>query len=192
MKTRVELKMEAKTQMNGNLGGLILCTIINIAIVFVLGLIPIVGSIAVAVIAPALGLGITMIYIGVTNGIKAEVNNLFDGFSYLGKAFVLNLLISIFTSLWSLLFVIPGIVKGISYSMAMYILAENPQMTASEALNESKRITNGYKMDLFVLSLSFIPWMLLCGITFGLAGLYVIPYMNLTFVNFYHNIKNNA
>ena len=73
--------------------------------------------------------------------------------------------------------------------MAYYVLAENPQMSANEALNESKAIMDGHKMDLFVLYLSFIPWMLLGSITLGIAYIYVMPYMQLTITNFYHKIK---
>jgi uncharacterized membrane protein len=73
--------------------------------------------------------------------------------------------------------------------MSYYVLAENPNMTAREALNVSKRITNGHKMDLFVLSLSFIPWILLVTVTCGIAAVYVVPYMELAMTNFYHEIK---
>ena len=73
--------------------------------------------------------------------------------------------------------------------MSYYILAENPDMTAREALNESKAIMHGHKMDLFVLELSFIPWLLLVAVTLGIAAIWVEPYMQLTLTNFYHNIK---
>ena len=62
-------------------------------------------------------------------------------------------------------------------------------MTAREAIRESKEIMNGHKMDFFVLSLSFIPWILLVYVTLGIASIYVMPYMQLTYTNFYHNIK---
>ena len=91
--------------------------------------------------------------------------------------------------LWSLLFVIPGIIKGYSYSMAFYILAENPDMTAKEAITESREIMNGHKWELFVLGLSFILWAFAIVFTLGIAAIYVEPYMQLTIANFYHNIK---
>ena len=100
-----------------------------------------------------------------------------------------TLMVSIFIFLGTLLFIIPGIIKAISYSMAFYVLAENPNMSATEALNESKAIMEGHKMDYFVLSLSFIPWYLLVVVTFGIAALYVGPYISLTTTNFYHNVK---
>lgn len=84
---------------------------------------------------------------------------------------------------------IPGIIKSISYSMSMYILAENKGKAAHECIAESKAMTEGHKMELFVLSLSFIGWGLLCGITFGIAAIWVIPYMQATFTNAYYSLK---
>lgn len=187
--TRAELKQQAKAQMKGNLGMLILCTIIVGLISGACGMIPAVGSIASIIIAPPLSLGLIMVYLNVTYGDKADVGTVFDGFKTFGPSIILNILIGIFTLLWSLLLVIPGIIKGISYSMAFYVLAENPDMKASEALNESKAIMDGHKMDYFVLMLSFIPWYLLAIVTFGIAAFYVGPYISLTTTNFYHNIK---
>lgn len=120
-----------------------------------------------------------------------EINTLFSGFSYMGPAILLNIMIAVFTCLWSLLFVIPGIIKAISYSMAYFVLADNPELSAKEALDESKRITSGHIGDLFVLYLSFIPWVLLGAITCGLALIYVVPYMQTTMANYYLELKNN-
>lgn len=68
-----------------------------------------------------------MIFLGLTRNESPEINTLFSGFSYIGPAILLNIMIAIFTCLWSLLFVIPGIIKGISYSMAYFVLADNPE-----------------------------------------------------------------
>jgi uncharacterized membrane protein len=76
--------------------------------------------------------------------------------------------------------------------MSFYILAENPGMTAREALNESKRIMHGHKADYFVLSLSFIGWILLVSVTFGIAAIYVGPYVAATTANFYNAIKQKS
>ena len=100
-------------------------------------------------------------------------------------------MIAIFTCLWSLLFIIPGIIKAISYYMAYFVLADNPELSAKEALDESKRITSGHIGDLFVLYLSFISWVLLGAITCGLALIYVVPYMQTTMANYYLELKDN-
>jgi len=191
MFTRAEIKAQAKQQLKGKVWWLFLCTLIVSGLAMILGMIPFVGVIAVYVIAPPLSLGLIMVYLSVTYGEDVQINTLFDGFrnGYFGKSVLLFLMVIFFTMLWSFLFVIPGIIKAYSYSMSFYILAENPNMTAREALNESKEIMKGNKLNLFVLELSFILWILLVVVTFGIAAIYVEPYMQLTYVNFYHNIK---
>lgn len=189
MFTRAEIKAQAKQQLKGNVWMLFLCTLIYMAITMALAFIPVAGVIAVYIVAPAFVLGLTMVYLDVTYGDKVDIATLFKGFNRLGQAILLFLMVIFFTMLWSFLFVIPGIIKAYSYSMSFYILAENPGMTAREALRESKEITKGHKLDLFVLELSFIPWHLLVCVTLGIAAIWVEPYMQLTRTNFYHNIK---
>lgn len=187
--TRAELKSEAKQQIKGKIGTLFLMYLIMFVIFFVLQFVPVVGSIASYICQVAFAMGIVMVYLAISKREEIGVGDLFKGFNILGKALWLNIIKTFFTFLWSLLFVIPGVIKSISYSMAEYILAENPNMTAREALNKSKEIMNGHKMDAFILSLSFIGWYLLISITFGIASIYVIPYMSATFANFYNSIK---
>lgn len=135
-------------------------------------------------------LGMAKVYLlMVREAKKPTMEDLFSGFSQFGQSLALYLLVAIFVFLWSLLLVVPGIIKAISYSQAFYILADHPEMTAKEALNESKRIMDGHKMDYFVLGLSFILWFLLGTITFGIAYIYIAPYMTATQVNFYEKIK---
>lgn len=110
-----------------------------------------------------------------------------------GGNVLMMFLISLYTALWSMLFVVPGIVKGYSYSLAMYIKSENPQISASQAIELSKKMTNGRKMDLFVLDLSYIGWFLLSGITFNILGiLYVLPYYQAAKAFAYEEIKEEA
>ncbi|MBO5097653.1 MAG: DUF975 family protein [Agathobacter sp.] len=188
--TRAELKAKAKAQLQGKIGKIFLCMLIVVAISAACNLVPGIGTIASIIIAPALSIGLYLVFLDMTYGKDPEVSTLFNGFQYTGKALWLTILVGVFTFLWALLFYIPGIVKSLSYSMSYYVLAENPNMTAREALNVSKRITNGHKMDLFVLGLSFIPWLLLVMVTCGIAAIYVAPYMQLTITNFYHEIKD--
>ena len=118
------------------------------------------------------------------------MGDLFSGFQNFGNAFLANLLMFIFIFLWSLLLIVPGIIKAISYSMTFFVLAEHPEMSGKEAIDESKKIMEGHKWEYFVLSLSFILWFLLGSITLGIAYIYVVPYMSTTITNFYHEIKN--
>ncbi len=186
---RAEIKAQAKDQLKGNIGKLFVCMLINYAIGVVCGLIPGVGTIAAVIVSPPLSIGLILIYLDLSYNKSTEISRMFDGFKYFGKSIWLTILVAVFTMLWALLFYIPGIIKALSYSMAFYILAENPEMTAREALNESKAIMHGHKMDLFVLYLSFIPWLLLVIVTCGIAAIYVTPYMQLTVANFYQGIK---
>lgn len=189
--TRAELKSAAKEQIKGNIGKLLLVMIIIFAIGLVCGFIPFVGSIVAFIITPALSLGVYKMYLKLSKKEEISIPDMFSGFNQTGRALWLNILIAVFTWLWSLLFVIPGIIKSYAYSMSYLILADNPDLTAREALRKSKEMMNGHKWDLFVLYLSFFWWYLLVGITFGIAGIYVGPYVNATVVNFYNSIKGS-
>lgn len=110
-----------------------------------------------------------------------------------GGNVLMMFLISLYTALWSMLFVIPGIVKGYSYSLAIYIKSENPNISASTAIELSKRMTNGHKMDLFVLDMSFIGWAILSAFTLNILGiLYVMPYQYASKAFAYEEIKEEA
>ncbi len=194
---RLALKTAAKSQIKGKIGILFLISLIiglisGIASV-VLSFIPIVGSlIGIIIITPAFALSTVRVYLMVINGGKPSASDSFCGFDDFWSAFKVSFLVGLFTFLWSLLFVIPGIVKSYAYSMSTYILAENKGKPALECINESKAMTNGHKMDLFVLGLSFIGWHLLGGITFGIAYIWITPYINATMANAYQSLKTPA
>lgn len=191
---RIELKSKAKEQIRGKIGILFVVSLIIALITgvasFVLSLVPFVGNLVNSIIiAPAFALSIIRVYLNVTADVKPSASDAFCGFDDFWSAFKVNFLVGLFTLLWSLLFIIPGIVKYYSYSMSMYVLAENKGKPALECINESKAMTNGHKADLFVLGLSFIGWALLGAITFGIAYIWVIPYMNTTYANAYNYLK---
>ena len=188
--SRQELKAMAKEQIKGNIGILFVITLIVALVAGLSNIVPVVGSLAcVFVITPAFSIAIVIIYLKLVAGTKPEIAELFHHFDKFWGAFKVTFLTGLFTFLWALLLYIPGIIKALSYSMAMFILAENPDMPALEAIDRSKKMMDGHKMDLFVLYLSFIGWGLLCGITFGIAAIWVVPYMSATMVNFYNSIK---
>lgn len=99
---------------------------------------------------------------------------------------------NLYNFLWTLLFIIPGIVKAYSYRMVPYILAENPHMDANEAITLSRKMMNGEKFDAFVLDLSFIGWYLLGMLAFCIGGLFVNPYKYSTDAQLYLVLKNKA
>lgn len=187
---RAELKSLAKSQIKGNIGILFLVSLIVTALSVVCSYIPVVGSLATSIVlTPAFSFATIAIYLGLTAGKKPVVADTFKGFQHFWVSFKTTFLVGLFTTLWSLLFVVPGIIKALSYSQAMYIVAENPEVDAMEAINRSKKMMDGHKMDLFVLQLSFIGWALLGMLTFGILYIWLIPYMNATMANFYNSIK---
>lgn len=189
---RAELKAAAKTQIRGKIGILFLISFIISLISSGVNVIPVAGSaVCVFVVTPAFALSTIYIYMNVVKGEHPSVGDAFSGFNDFWSSFKVSFLTGLFTMLWSLLLFIPGIIKGLSYSMAMYILAENPGKPALECIEESKQMTKGHKMELFVLELSFLGWALLGVITFGIALIWVIPYMQATYVNAYHKLKNS-
>ncbi|MBQ2764896.1 MAG: DUF975 family protein [Firmicutes bacterium] len=98
-------------------------------------------------------------------------------------------MMTLFITLWSFLFIIPGIIKSFSYAMMPYIMMDNPNKTWKEALEESKQMMNGHKWDFFVLVMSFFGWLLLVGLTWGILVVYVGPYMQQAQANFYRALK---
>lgn len=191
---RATLKAMAKEQIKGKIGILFLIGLIIAAISSVVAYIPVVGSLATTVVlGPAFTLSMIRIYLNLASNTKQpEVKDVFNSFNEFWAAFKVQFLTGLFTCLWSLLLYVPGIIKALSYSMSMYILAENPNMPALEAIDKSKAMMDGHKKDLFVLYLSFIGWMLLGAITCGIAYIWVLPYMEATLTNFYNSIKPQA
>ncbi len=191
---RAELKAKAKAQIKGKIGVLFVISLI-IGVIsgiagWVLSMIPVVGPLATSIIVtPAFALSMIRVYLNLFKGKTPEAKDAFCGFDDFWSAFKVNFLVGLFTFLWSLLFVIPGIIKALSYSMSLYILAENKGKPALECIHESKAMTEGHKMDLFVLELSFIGWALLGVITFGIALIWVLPYIQATYVNVYNSLK---
>ena len=107
------------------------------------------------------------------------------------SALICLFLRNLYIALWSLLLVIPGIIKSYEYRMVTYLLAEYPDMTREEAFKISKEMMTGQKMDAFLLDLSFFGWYLLTAITCGIAGIfYVLPYVHATNAELYVTLRN--
>ena len=185
MINRAELKNQAKATLKGNW---------DVAIVYFLLYTAIVGIISVtgvgALFTGVFTAGFVGIFMMLTRGVRPELKDFFmkcvDGFV---EKFVAGVLVTIFTFLWTLLFIIPGIIKAISYSMTFYILNDNPGMNGLDAITESRKMMEGHKMEYFLLMLSFIGWWILTALTFGILTLYVTPYMQATCAAFYEKLK---
>lgn len=120
---------------------------------------------------------------------ELQFSDLFSQFERFGTGFAQKFLRILYITLWTLLLVIPGIVKGLSYAMTPFILEEHPEMTASQAIKASMQLMDGHKMDLFILGLSFIGWSLLASLTMGIGFLFLNPYMNAAYAAFYRDIS---
>ena len=186
MYNRVQVKMQAKESLKGNWG-------IAIGVILVAGILLSVASyvpFGSLVLTGVFAAGLAIVMLEIVRNWEVKFTDMFKGFNNFGTNCIAGILVSIFTILWSLLFVIPGIIKAYSYAMTFYILADHPEMSAKDAIKTSQVMMDGHKMDLFVLELSFIGWYLLCIITFGIAALYVGPYVTASYAAFYEAIKD--
>ena len=114
------------------------------------------------------------------------VETLFSCFQQFWRFLLVHLLMNLFITLWSLLFVIPGIIAAFSYSQTIYIMLDNPKISPLEAISASKQLMRGHKFEYFVLQLSFLGWAYLTLFTFGLLGIWLNPYMQVTMANYYN------
>lgn len=132
-------------------------------------------------------------YLNHIRGFEPEWKSLYrEAIDRFGKYFLTGLLVNLFTALWSLLFLIPGIVKFYAYSMTPYIIHDNPNLRPTEAIRLSCELTRGFKSELFVLYLSFFGWFFLTSLTAGLLGIYVLPYFETARAMYYENLKRRA
>ena len=169
-------------QFNGWLAGAaVYLTVVALALVVLLF---VVGSVV--------GVGYSKFNLDLVDGQEANINRLFSYFSWWKTAVAASLLQGVLILLWSLLLIIPGIVASLSYAMTDYILAENPDLTASQAIQQSKEMMQGNRWRLFCLQLSFIGWSILCLFTFGIGNLVLNPYQKAAEAAFYREVSGTG
>ena len=143
-------------------------------------------GIALFIVGSAVELGYNLFNLSLyESGNAPKIETIFSRFSYFGNALLLRFLMFIKIFAWTLLFIVPGIVASFRYALAPYIMAEQPDMTASEAIEQSKQLMQWYKARLFWLKLSFIGWYLLSTLTFGLGWVFLAPYPKAAEAAFY-------
>lgn len=159
---------------------------------FIVGALLIMG---IAIVAGPLTLGLNKFYLSIARGGQGEIEQLrtyFKNNDRLLVGWLSVVLPAIYTSFWTVLFVIPGIVKNLSYAMTPYILIDYPQYSVNEAITVSRQMMNGHKWRLFRLRLSFIGWAVLSVGTIFIGGIgffWLIPYMQVTTAQFYCSIS---
>ena len=133
--------------------------------------------------------GHALYHLGVRRGEEMEYSSLFDGFAFVGKAILLQLIMRMIITALTFAFIIPGIIATYRYRFALYNLCENPEISVMEALGLSSRQTYGHKMDLFVLDMTFLGWSLLGALTLGIGNIWITPYIVQTNIGYFQQIK---
>lgn len=143
------------------------------------------------ILALPLTWGYQTLFLGAVRGGEATAKDLFEGYNkeLFSRVLTTTLLYYVYVFLWSMLLLIPGCIKAYSYAMTPYILKDNPEMKNNAAIEESMRMMDGHKLELFMLDLSFIGWVILSILTCGIGFLWLTPYMNMARVNFYEDLK---
>ena len=215
MKTNQEYKNAALAALKGNWAPFVVAVIIMMAFMYVimgpylfvyqvsLGMnqIAISPAFALAAVAvyilgmPLLTMPLTLGFDYASNRLLVEgdnraVGNLFrDSFGRWGRKVWGMFLMNFFISLWSLLLIIPCFIKYYAYALTPYILIDNPELSANQAINLSQKMMKGHKFDMFILHLSFIGWIFLSIFTFGIGLLWLLPYMMTAQAAFYQDVK---
>lgn len=194
--TREQMKAMAKAQLGNQIFGntwliAVVVVVIQAAISYLVNAIPGIGQIASLLLSGSVAYGVSAMFLKQTRtGEKMDIADIFSGFrDDFSNTFLIGLMTMIFTILWSLLFVIPGIVKSYAYSMAMYIKVDNPDYDWKRCIDESQRMMQGHKGELFVLDLSFIGWLIVGACCFGVGTFWVTAYMEAAHAQFYENLR---
>ena len=143
------------------------------------------------ILALPLTWGYQTLFLGAVRGGEATAKDMFEGYNkeLFSRVLTTTLLYYVYVFLWSMLLLIPGCIKAYSYAMTPYILKDNPEMKNNAAIEESMRMMDGHKLELFLLDLSFIGWAILSILTCCIGFLWLTPYMNMARVNFYEDLK---
>ena len=206
MFTRTELKQEARRVLRLQTTPFVLATLIIFVIAGTIGgiqggladhygnqsFIALFLSLVSAMVSGIFNFSFASMSLKTLDNKKISAGNAFDGFERLDSNLSVLFLMWVKTFLWTLLFIVPGIIASFRYAMSYYIIIEHPDMPANQVLAESSRMMEGHKWEFFVLGLSFILWTLLGVVTLGIAFLWVNPYMQITYTAFYNRIKSPA
>lgn len=189
LKENSQLRAEARQALQGKWPMAAVAALIYSVIAGGLSAIPFIGGLCSLFIGLPVAYGIAIVMLGVYRGKDIDFGVLFEGFQDYSRIFVTKLLQAIYTLLWSLLLVIPGIIKSYSYAMTDFILKDEPEMKNNAAIEKSMAMMENNKMKLFLLDLSFIGWALLAIVTFGIGFLFLQPYMQVSRAAFYEDLK---
>jgi uncharacterized membrane protein len=180
-----DIMASARSQLKGKWGTVLLVVFIYMLIAVIPGSIPKIGWIINLIIGGPIAFGISYYFLSFTRGKKPVLEDLFKGFSIFAKTFIAYILIVMFTILWSLLLIVPGIIAAISYSMTFYIVADNGEMSGRDAIRKSKELMDGNKYRYFCLVCRFLGWFLMGILSLGIGFLWIVPYFMASNAGFY-------
>ena len=211
MQLNSELRAQARERLEGKWGTFVLMTFLMLVIQTILQIPGYIGSLLeilspenvlaslsfsnisniLSLLALPLSWGLTVSLLRNHREESVDLENLFDGFrgGRYTRVFCALFLVNLFTFLWALLLIIPGIMKAFSYALTPYILLDEPELTARQAITRSCEIMQGRRWKLFCRSLSFIGWGILSLLTFGIGFLWLVPYMNASIAAFYEDAR---
>ncbi|MCR5741866.1 MAG: DUF975 family protein [Gammaproteobacteria bacterium] len=187
--TRKELKENAKVQVRRQYGPHVL---LNFLYLLIFGALT-ATFLGALLLGGPLNIGMLNMYSKSAKDEKIDIGDLFSGFNNFANVVLAFLLANIYIFLWSLLLIVPGIIKSFAYALVPYLLSKDENLNGPDAIDMSKELMKGHKWDLFVLHLSFIGWDILNVLTLGILGLlYVNPYYYQALYNFYEDVVNSA
>ena len=180
---------QAEQSLKGRWGMAIGTCVIYILTVIAINLISGVGEVISLLVGGPFMLGLSMFTLAIARDENAYLELIFKGFEEFIRALSAYLYIFVFTILWLLLLIIPGIVAAISYSMTYFILVDDKEIDAMAAIDKSKAMMDGYKMKYFQLILYYLGFSVLCIFTLGIGFLWLFPYIQVTNAKFYDDVK---
>lgn len=182
-----EIRRAARYALRGNWAQAVLAMLVFTILSCAAGSIPLLGLL---ILCP-LEFGFSLCFLRLVRGEDSSdmVGGQFNVFSQYVRYLGGSLLVFLYTLLWTLLLVIPGIIKGYAYSMTPYVMKDHPELDAEDCIHESRMMMRGYKWKLFCLDLSFIGWAILCIFTLGIGFLWLQPYMEASHAKFYEELK---
>ena len=194
--SRPELRARAREKLGGNIfaSNWLMALVAGLLVSLIMSAVSFTFVGELILIGP-LSFGLAAVFLSLARGKKAvDLGDLLKGFTDGGfvRLLLLGLLQNLFIILWSLLFVIPGIVKSYSYSQAIYLSYDHPDWDWKQCIDESRRIMNGNKMKLFVLDLSFIGWYIVGMLACGIGTLWVVPYHEAAHAEFYQELTGGV
>jgi len=182
-----EIRAAARKALSGHWSQPVLTTLVFTLITGAAASIPLAGLLVVC----PLEFGFMLCFLRMMRGEDSSemVGDQFKVFNQYGRYLGGSLLVFLYTFLWSLLLIVPGIIKSYAYSMTPYVMNDHPEMDSDECIHESRMMMQGYKWKLFCMDLSFIGWALLCILTLGIGFLWLQPYIENSHAKFYDELK---